>query len=344
VGVECLTEPDRSRILVGETPVDVLGSILWFTIGGTSDQQQPTRVNRNQLGTWFEELDLPVEHLPPTARRVDAFRAASSSIIHTHRLGTEEAVRTVTLSVREVTYNEHLVIRHLIREETESHGRAHSMETVAELKFFRAARSSRGRRPGTEDITKTIPPRVRGEAREQVDAWMEAFDTAYNAAGEWLSAAALRKVVRDTITGLQAIPVKPSGGVYFLHSEKQGYVDALEQLILRFGRHSHFHQIPLVSCEKQVAMLAEAFTEDIERQVEKMMTSIEDATARTGRLSAARYKDFYGDYLVLQDACAHHAAKLGVSLKDSCRPLQRVQAALDQTPGGAPIEDGAREG
>ena len=81
------------------------------------------------------------------------------------------------------------------------------------------------------DAIGALPP---GE-QERVQEMLAGLKAAYQRHCTYLTSDRLRGVLRTYIEDLNAIRVRPTGGVYFVHRRHAGTLAALRELVRRFG-------------------------------------------------------------------------------------------------------------
>jgi len=83
---------------------------------------------------------------------------------------------------------------------------------------------------------------------------------AYRRNCAYLTADRLRAVIRGYIEGLNAIRVRPAGGVYFVHRTHAGTRAAQRELDGRFGAGSRLSRVPIADEDEMREMVIGAFT------------------------------------------------------------------------------------
>lgn len=327
---------------VAKLPTDkVLGTILWFSITGsvervvsatntTRHQVVPVRVTREQLEAWFTDLGLDKAFLPPAIAKVNAFRKASTDTERTFNVNADEVQRLFT---KEIDFNEEYVLRHIHREVANKKTQTTTYAHVATLKFFRGARSSGGKRHSSEHYVPTILTtlteigldnrptgnryKLSDEDKARVENFIADFDTQYTDLSANLTSQAIRKIIRDYVSSLNAIVLRPSGGVYFVHSSRQQTLDALQELVRRIGQGCSFHQVPLVDTDEQRVMLTDALQSEIEDEcqglLKKLMEINEVASKKGGKVTAAQYAGLKNEWDELAVRSEEYTRVLGLA-------------------------------
>ena len=291
----------------------------------------PVRVTMDQLETWFEDLDLNKEYLPPRIKKVDAFRKASSEAKREYP-GPERG-QTVVLRVVEIDYNPEFVLRHVLRDVHDKRTQTTTSSHVATMKFMRGAKTAAGKKHSSEHYKTTInnnlielrldqtPSGKRyplaDTDRAHIEMLLAEFDVRYTDLAANLHADAIRAVIRNYITDLNAIGVKPSGGVYFVHNSRQRTVDALQSLVRRVGQGCTFHQLPLLDTLDQREMLTEAFQTEVQDEVNKLLKEIaaanEKVQAKGNKIPPTVYAAFMDRYQDVVSRSEEYTRVLGLS-------------------------------
>jgi hypothetical protein len=290
----------------------------------------PVRVTRDQLEAWFEELDLDTDFLPPAIKKVDAFRKASSAAEAVYPLAKEG--QTAKLRVVEIDYNNEFVLRHILRDVHDKRAATTTTAHVATLKFMRGGRTAKAKRAGGETYKVSInhtltelglDQKPTGQTyplepsdRFEVEKLIATFDERYTDLAANLHSDAIRALVRVYLSSLNAIGVKPSGGVYFVHTSRQKTVDSLEQLVKRVGQGCTFHQLPLLDTMDQREMLTEAFQTEVQDEVNSLLKQIADvnekARAKANKVSPGEYSKLMDRYRDIQSRSEEYTRVLGL--------------------------------
>ncbi|MFI6290066.1 DUF6744 family protein [Nonomuraea sp. NPDC050790] len=321
----------------GDTPV--LGHLVLYSIFDG-------RVTRDDLHRWFLECGLDDTFLPPPIRESDAFervtgpagvrtsyRLADSTAPHAGATGGRrrrdpaEKVTAVTLMVRHVSRDDLSITRHLVRE-VRDEGRAQlSYDTcLAELKFWRDPLQSgvpgRGRLQITPHLTAINQLSVSEQAK--VTATLDEIKETYGRQCRFYTSDRLRAVIRTYVEGLNAVRVRASGGVYFVHRAHAAPLAGLRALTAKFGAGSHLARVPLPDQEEMREMVIAAFTTKAKEDLDKLALDIADA--RANGTTEARFQSLYNRFQALQASTSEHSELLSASLDDTKSSLQMVHA------------------
>lgn len=347
------------RDRVAGLPADrFVGALLWYSISGRVERsgimksKVPVRATTDQLHEWYDELDfetlgLDRKYLPPLINRTNAFRKASSAVRCEYDLTETTSIR---LRVEEIQFTDEWVLRHVMRDVTDHKGKVQVSAMVAELKFFRGGRDADGRRKGGEHLKRNVKKVVKeigydgkatdrtwlleGDERKKVEEFVAEIDVRYHDACANLDSNAIRAVVRNYVTSLNAIPCSPSGSLYFVHMTKQPALDALQEFVRRVGQGCQFVQVPLLDTEESRDMLTEAFQSEVEDQCYTLLTEIKEfndnVAAKGLRVTPRRYTTLKAKYDEIAGRSEEYANKLGLAQGRSAEALElALEGVLD---------------
>jgi hypothetical protein len=339
------------RDRVAGLPADrFVGSLLWFSISGRVERtgniksKVAVRATTDQFYEWyeelgFEELGLDKKYLPPRINKINAFRKASSQVKCEYEIDDRRSAR---LRVEEIDFNDEFVLRHVMRDVTDHKGQVQVSAHVATLKFFRGGRTASGRRQGeslkTQVLlqlteigldgkkTKRDPFPLPEAERETVTKFIEEIDRRYADACANLDSNAIRAVVRNYVTSLNAIPCSASGGLYFVHMSKQRALDALQEFVRRIGQGCQFVQVPLLDTAESRDMLTEAFQSEVEEQCYALLDEIrefnENVKAKGQKITPRRYAAIKARYDEIMSRSVEYTDALGLAQGRSAAALE----------------------
>lgn len=311
-----------------------------------------TRVTPDQLANWFRELALDAAYLPAPLRAVDAFEKVTgpAGVKHTYPLDDLHAAgagkrrrrkqdgkgREATLMIRHVRRDNDQIVRHLVREVRDEASVKLSYDVrLGECVFRRdqnpAAEHGAGALIVTPDhaAIKQLPT---GE-QDKVGEVLAEIRTAYQHNCAFYTSDRLRAVIRAYVEGLNAIRIRPTGGVYFVHREHAATLTALRELVGRFSGRSRLSRVPIPDQDEMREMVIAEFTTRARDELSKLAGDI--AAAQRDNASEATVNALYKRFQSLQAAAAHHAERLNTSLDDTTAALQLVNAQLASLLAGA---------
>lgn len=343
--------------LAGLPAESFVGSLVWYSITGNveygSDKkriQVPVRIMHDQLEAWFQELGLDTKFLPPTIKQVDAFRRASSAARSEWEIGDGKHGR---LRVEEIDVQDEYVLRHVMRDITDSRGQIQVSAHVGSLQFFRGARTAAGKRPTAQKLNPSILHTLREvgldgketgrtfpldrDDRRRVDTFIKDIEQKFTDMSATLHSDRIRAMIRDYVVSLNAIQCKQGGGVYFVHVSKQDVLDKLEALVHRIGQGCQFHQVPLVDNDYQRDMLTEAFQSEVEDECYNLLKEIAELnekskTTKKGKVSPARYATLKARYDEIVMRSEEYTQILGLAQGRSAAALEMaLDGVIDMT-------------
>jgi hypothetical protein len=296
-----------------------------------------------ELQLWFRELGLDEAFLPAPIRAVDAFEKVTgpSGVRHTYPLdnpaGTPKRRRNpqdgkgreATLMIRHVRRDKDQIVRHLVREVRDEASAKLSYDVcLAELTFRRDQAPSAEHGAGALLVTpdhaaiRQLPP----AEHDQVGTVLADIQAAYKRNRAYLTADRLRAVIRGYVEALNAIRVRPTGGVYFVHQAHASTLTALRELVSRFGEGSHLSRVPIPDETEMREMIIAAITTKSRDDLSKLATDI--VTAQRDGATDATIAALYKRFRDLQSSATEHAQLLNTSLDDTTAALHLVNAQL----------------
>jgi hypothetical protein len=308
------------------------------------------RVTRDALEHWFAELGLDPAFVPPPIRAVDAFEKVTGPAgirvtypldepgqARRRRRRQDSQERVATLMIRHVRRDGHQIVRHVVREVRDEAATRLSYDTrLAECVFGRDSHPAAAHGAGALHLTPdhaaigALPP----SEQERVQAMLADLQAAYQRHCTYLSSDRLRGVLRTYIENLNAIRVRPTGGVYFIHRRHAGTLAALRELVSRFGADSHLARVPLPDQEEMREMVITAFTTKSREALDRLARDIATAQ-RDGDTAPAAIQALHKRFRDLQAATAEHAKLLNTSLDDTTATLKLVNAQIASLLGQA---------
>lgn len=320
----------------GDTPL--LGHLVLYSIFDGE-------VTREALERWFKELDLDPKYLPPPLRNVDAFErvtgpdgvrvsyplddptaygVANQSKSKRRRDGVG---RSASLMVRPVRRDGGQIVRHVVREVRDEEHTSLSYDSRLGVCVFHRDNEASEEGAGALEVEPDHSAIAELPDAEQatVRAMLADIEDQYRRRCVFLSADKLRAVIRKYIEDLNAIRVRKTGGVYFVHRQHADTLAALRTLVGRFGEGSHLVRIPLPDQEEMREMVISAFTTKAKDDLDRLAKDIATAQ-REGQHGDVQ--KLYHRFAELQQATDEHAKLLSTSLDDTSASLAMVKAQL----------------
>jgi hypothetical protein len=161
---------------------------------------------------------------------------------------------------------------------------------------------------------------------DKIGVILTEIKAAYQHNCTYLTSDRLRAVIRGYIEALNAIRVRPTGGVYFVHHAHAAHLAALRELASRLGDGSYLTRIPIPDQDEMREMVIAAITTRSRDELAKLAADIASAQrdGATESVIAALHKRFRD----LQASAAEHAQLLNTSLDDTTAVMHLVNAQL----------------
>ncbi|GAA3027461.1 DUF6744 family protein [Streptosporangium longisporum] len=320
----------------GDTPL--LGYLALYSIF-----EAP--ILRTDLERWFRELGLDEKFLPGPIREDDAFARVTgpNGVRATYKLTTSpsgkaaqgEKTIAVTLMIRHVGRTGGKITRHVVREVRDEGSSTLSYDTrMAELAWWRDPTESG--QPGVgvlqihpdESAINALSP----SEQVKVRSMLRSIEESYKNQCAYFSSDRLRAIVRNYIESLAAVPVRSTGGVYFVHRTHAAPLEPLRKLVSRFGAGSLLTRVPLPEQEEMKDMVIAALTTKAKEDLQRLAGDI--ATARREGHSEAKVGALYRRFRALQKATAEHSELLSSSLDDTAAALELAGAQISSLLNG----------
>lgn len=248
-------------------PLALLGYVVWYTVRPERDDDSgPLDVTREQLDEWFQDLGLDRTYVPKVNRSIDAFRIATAS--PGERYVSDDG-RTYQLAVVERKRQSDLVVRHVMRQSLDPDAKT---IRVAELKFFRARRTTTGQVRGSEDVRTSVHRGLTGIDLKVAKEFVAASLERYEAGRHQMTPHGVRNLLRTYLIDLGAIPIPCAG--YFVPTTALTEIRTLQNLVSRVSSRSQMLLLPLVEDDEQRAMLQTAINGDIEERAGRTLANI----------------------------------------------------------------------
>jgi hypothetical protein len=301
------------------------------------------RVTPDQLERWFIELGLDRAFLPRPIRPVGAFEKVTGptgvrlayplddipASGRRRRTSTDGTAREAILMVRHVRRDAAQIVRHLVREVRDEQASRLSYDSrLAEIVFRRDGSTAAA--PGAGSL-QVIPDhaaiRALAEGEQlKVSTVLDQIHDRYRLHCKFLTGDRLRVIVRTYIEGLNAIRVRPTGGVYFVHRAHAGSLTQLRELVSRMGAGSNLARVPLPDQLEMRQMVINALTTKTKEDLQQLARDI--AAAQADPTAGANVQALYRRFQELQAATADHSRLLSNSLVDTTAALQLVNVQL----------------
>lgn len=246
---------------------DLIGDVL------TYEFKQPS-VTREDLEKWFLDLGLDEGYLPRPIAHHDAFRRATGPDARMRY--PMKGNRYGELFVRDVDNDADRIIRYIVREIRDPKGKKLNYDEVGTAVFYKASRTARKKGLGGDSIKFTRNEKaITPEDDEHVSKFLAKMTKDYEFYRVHYYTQAIRDMVRNYVTGLNAISIRSGGGVYFVHKSRRDTVLKLLELVNeRIGAGCRIHLMPLLDTPYQREMLTEAFQDEVQESCDKLLVKV----------------------------------------------------------------------
>jgi hypothetical protein len=314
---------------MGDVPV--LGHLVVYSVFDGA-------VTAAALELWFGELGLDRALAPAVARPVDAFEKVTGETKVSYSLDAPDAPRrrtrdrkaeVVTLMVRPVAADSDCIVRHLVREVRNEGEQTLQYQTrLAEFVFERDEAPDHA--PGAGGMRITADPEAIGRlsAKEgtRVRQVIEELAERYRHRCAYVSGDRLRSLIRKYVEGLNAVRVRPTGGVYFVGRQHEATLAALHELVSRFGAGSHLARVPLPDQAEMREMIVAAWRERAREDLQKLSRDI--AAAQSKGASDGVTAALYARFRAMQATAKEHAAILSETLEETGDAMELAELQL----------------
>lgn len=294
-----------------------IGTICWFSIINA-------KVKHEQLKKLFKQYGLDEKFLPPDLKPVHAYRKATAEIKCDYPTPWAGDGHKARILVREVSHDKGQVERHIVREAVNPSGKKLAYEKLGEARFYRSATGQ----PGGERIRFQItePALVHPDEKGILDDLVKRMRSDYHELCTFHDSNAIRGVVRNYVTSLNAIIVRKTGGVYFVHKTRQNEVGALQKFVRELG--SAFHLLPLVDTGEQREMLSDAFQTEVEEDVQTLLRDIAAANEKhQDKVPAELFQSLNGRLALLMERAVEYTDLLELTQERAASALELAIAS-----------------
>jgi hypothetical protein len=331
--IPAVTSIDAYTTALDASQTPLLGYVVVYSI-------YDRRIKREELERWFDELALDPAFLPPPIRPVDAFEKVTGPTGVRASYSLDPAadpkrrpagkIQEATLMVRHVRRDEQRIIRHLIREVRDETKTSLNYDSrLADCVFLRGAgQTAEAGGGGTLEITPihAAISELPSPERANVHSLLQKISDSYARHCVYLTGDRVRSLIRAYVENLNAIKVRPTGGVYFVHHIHADTLARLRELTDRMGAGSYLARIPIPDVDEMREMVINAFTTKAKEDLDKLAVDI--AAAQTTGASKTTTHKLYRRYQALQASTSQHSELLSTSLDDTDAALHLVQIQL----------------
>jgi hypothetical protein len=302
---------------INELPDDVLlGRIVMFTV---TDE----RVERAKLEQWFVDLNLNPTFIPAENRAIDSFKKATTDVDSTeYELpGNLKGI----LLTRNVTTDNEMVVRFIVREIRDSARRKLAHDKVIEAVFYKETKAGGKVQRGTGAIRLTkVMDDLEPSEEPNIDKAIQAVKDSYDNYYRYIDGQKIRAMVREYLKYLNAIEIK--GGVYFVHKNRTDELLRLRDLLNRVGGGCRMDQIPIIDLDNERQIIVEAFQREAEESLSNLVKDIAFVRSTRKKVTPDAYAKLKRAYDRVMDQAMEYQRTLGLS---QTRTSAAAELALD---------------
>jgi hypothetical protein len=289
-----------------------IGSLLFYRVAGC-------KVTRPQLEAWFTELGLNDKYIPEPIDKADAFSKATNK--DNWRLSYPMGGTGVKANVliRDVKTDKERIVKAMVREVVDGNAETLHTATIGQAVYYKAPSC-------VMRLTLDFPSLAAGET-DVLDPAIVAMKLKYEDFSLHYDPQAIRKMIRDYVTDLNAVLVNPSGGLYFVHKTRDDTLDKLNVLMKRIGGDCLFELIPLVNTPDKREMLLEASQTATEKQCKEILGRIATKQKAT-RTTLAEWKALRDEMMTVTHRAEEYSTILGSAQDRAAMSLEAVTFAV----------------
>jgi len=302
----------------------LLGSLVTFSIIAAD-------INLDVAREQLVALGLDTKALRKRLRPVDAFRKATRELERSFKVedGVQLNLHVVQLGQDDESSRRHVTAQRISTRKGERERVIY--DHSAEIVFTRAT--------GEVTFVRRHPPGL--DLTEEQEQWLqsglEALSERYAHWCTHLDSHAVRTYVRDTLSALNAILVKSTGGLYFVRQSHRTTVAALREWVR--GQGSEFDTIPLLDLVDQREMLARAFEEEAVAEVERLSGEIDKILSEPDRrVKSTTVEDYLSRYAELSVKAEDTADMLSIRSEIATKQIaafkKRAMSLMDRVDTG----------
>jgi hypothetical protein len=313
----------------------VLGYVVVYSVFGG-------QITLPDATAQFQHLRLDTDMLPGPLRADDAFLRVTGSdgvrdTYNLDHLDTDATpgdlaptptgpVRSASLMIRPVRRDATTIVRHIVRELRDETAATLSYDTHLGDVAFERTTGSHGPGQMVIRLDDAAVGDLSDTEQQRVHALLRTVEQRYRWQCVYLGADRIRSLLLDYMRRLDAVPVRPTGGVYFVTADHAATLDGLHQFIDGIGGHSMFARIPLPDEAEMRQLIIRAFIDTARDALQKL--SMDIAAARQTGVNDSRHKALYDRFRTLKHQATRYSQRLQTSLDDTNSSLDLVETQL----------------
>jgi hypothetical protein len=215
--------------------------------GISSILSQYVRINRIDLEQMLIKTGIDPANMPAEIRPADAFRRATTSITNRSPKDIGDS-KFENIMVRDGVSDSSKIVRHIIREETDSQNRRINYGKVGQAVFNRQL----------EKATVGMDPRFEHHKHKIMQV--------YGEYSEYYVGSHIRNMVFKMLNSTLPVSVRPAGAVYFVANTHASLVESLEEFVTDINAwgvpgtgDAVFESVPMLDVEKQRKLIFDKY-------------------------------------------------------------------------------------
>lgn len=306
-----------------ELPDDcLLGQIVWYSVAdGTYDG--------DAIAAAFDRLHLNPQFLPRGLRPDAAFEKASK--VPDGFKYEVAGGNTAELMVRELDRDDERIVRQVTREVRDGKKKRLLYGPVAELIFYKPPT-----RNGVVDLSGatvrySIAADVSRSERAVIQSQLQAFSDSYDRHCRFHDGQKIRALVRGYLLHLNAILMKPTGGVYFVFQNRADELARLQTFMNELAPRTatSLTSLPLADLPHLRVEVTDAFQREAAKDFQEVVKEITDlATTRRGPVKVEAYMKLRAQYDDVVNKATEYTRLLDVSQATTAAAAEVALRAL----------------
>ena len=287
-------------------PECLIGHQIWYSVADAAYDPQV-------IENLFIQLGLNPSFLPNEIRPDDAFEKASKEVGgYRYDMG---GGLTAEILVREIPRSAHTIIRKIIREVKDAKNKKLKHEELGEFVFYRPTVVNGKIDLSTARVRSTLTVDPSSPERPHLEAVVARFDELYARHTKYLDGQRIRKIAREYLLHLNAILLRPTGGIYFVLSSRRDELERLTQFFNQINPgHTNMVAIPMADLSVVREEVSAAYEREAEKDFTELITEAKrlQETRRTGvtKESCEKLRARYGEIIA---KAGEHARELRIS-------------------------------
>lgn len=301
-----------------------LGSLIWFSI------TKKARVTPEDVEKIFVDLDLDPAFIPSRITAANAFRKATGRDAREYSYTLADGNRANVL-LRDLPSTRDTSTRVVIRERIDRFGNKLDHAEVGRITFFKP---SSARHATTKDSDPATMIRfalddktLQNGERDCLAEFLRQVHADYLTYANYLYDQPLRGMIREYIRSLNAVSVRESGAMYFVHRDRWPTVARLTDLVERLHKDCSFVSAPFLDLPNLREMLIETFQDEIVTEVTKLVENIEERR-RNGKITPEFVTETSTTVRAIQARAEEHSQVLEVSQDRTAGALENAYVLL----------------